>query len=971
MLLEPNRVVPVARLVEATWDEEPPATASHQVRKIVADLRQRIPGGAGVILTDGPGYRAAVEEDQLDLTLFQAGLRAARVAAAAGSRTDAAARLRSALDLWRGPVLAGGGGAVIEAASAALEERRLAATEQLFGLRLALGESADLVGDLRELVQRHPLRETARGQLMTALYRGGRQAEALEEYGRVRELLVEELGIDPGSDLTKLYEAILRNSPELAAPAPPAVEEQAASTAPRPGTAPCSLPYDLLDFTGRAAELAQLLDAAAAPAGSGTRIITIDGMGGGGKTALAVRGAHQLAEQYPDGQLYIDLRGFTPGQPPLEPGTVLDILLRTLGLPGERIPDDLISRIALWRVTTAQRRLLVVLDNAVDTEQVRSLLPASPGCLVLITSRVRLMNLDGAQSLSIGRLSAADGGALVERTLGAERVAAEPEAAEELVRLCGQLPLALRISTARLRNRPRWTIQYLVDRLRDETRTLDELSSGDRSVAASLRLSYLAMEEDCRRALRLLGLHPGGDLDGYVAAALLGTDLFEAEDLLELLLDAHLLEQYELGRYTFHDLVRSFAHSLRESDTAEEDDRARERLMDYYVLAVEGACEVLFPGRVRFDVALPEPVGRLPLIGNTDSALDWFEREHQNLLAAVRLAGRRGLNRQAAYLPRGFASFLHMQGYPDELLEVGQIAVAASRRLGNKVLLRLSLSNLAVGYWQFGRLTEGIDCLDQALEIAVEIGDRNGEAACLGSLGTFHNTLGQYAAGLHRMEQALLLHRELESPREEAATLIGVSSARVLLGRYADAARAAQGAVELTRRLGELDYEALALVNLANAHTGLGEYREALAGLAEAQELYRKLHRPAEAGLAMARLADVHHRMGDGPRARELALRAGDLVGKGGSAVRRATVDNIVGRIRSGLGEHRPALECHRRAYGLAQEIGFRIEMANAVAGMATASAALGDSAAAEAHRAEATGLFDEMGIPQECRRLD
>ncbi|MFD9123903.1 BTAD domain-containing putative transcriptional regulator, partial [Kitasatospora sp. NPDC059571] len=294
LLLEANRVVPVARLVEATWDEEPPATASHQVRKIVADLRQRIPGGAAVIITDGPGYRVALADEQLDLTRFGGCLARARQAVAAGRGDDAIADLRAGLDLWRGQLLSGGGGGGIEAAAATLEERRLAAAEQLAALRLARGESADLVGDLRQAVQQHPLRETLRGHLMLALYRAGRQAEALEEYGRVRELLVEELGIDPGAELTRLYQAILRNSPELAAPVPPppppasAAPEAPAAPAedePDPAAAPCSLPYDLPDFTGREAELAQLLAAAGRGGPRGGTQYAPAGKGGCGEKA--------------------------------------------------------------------------------------------------------------------------------------------------------------------------------------------------------------------------------------------------------------------------------------------------------------------------------------------------------------------------------------------------------------------------------------------------------------------------------------------------------------------------------------------------------------------------------------------------------------------------------------------------------------------------------------------------------------
>ncbi|MCT9081113.1 AfsR/SARP family transcriptional regulator, partial [Streptomyces fulvoviolaceus] len=604
LLLEPCRMVPVPRLVEAAWGGEPPATAAHQVRKAVADLRQRIPDGPSLIVTDGPGYRVDVTREQLDLSVFSDRLREARDLLEAGRSVAAADRLRAALGLWRGPVMPGAGGSVIAAASVVLEERRLAAVEQLMELRLALGESRELIGDLRELVAEHPLGESFRGQLMLALYRSGRQAEALAEYGSVRELLVEELGVDPGPQLAKLYEGILRDSPELAAPETAVAEAglipAAQDGAPQPGpeTAQFTLPHDLTDFAGRGQELTRLLEYAT-PSQDGTagtvRIVAVDGMGGSGKTTLVVRAAHRLAEAYPDGRLYVDLRGFTPGEQPLHPATVIGVLLRTLGVAGERIPDDLDDRGALWRATLANRKVLLVLDNAADVAQVRPLLPASPGSLCLVTSRVRMVGLDGAEWLSLGVMSPSDSLELITGVLGEERVDAEPEAAAELAALCGNLPLALRIATARLRNRPLWTVRHLVDRLGDEARRLDELKAGDRSVEATLQLSYQALDDEHRGAFRLLGLHPGVEMDAHSAAALLGSGPCEAEDVLEHLLDMHLVEQHTIDRYTFHDLVRSFAQRLGKRD-ADEGRAAFGRLLDYYVTLTEEACRLLYPG---------------------------------------------------------------------------------------------------------------------------------------------------------------------------------------------------------------------------------------------------------------------------------------------------------------------------------------------------------------------------------------
>ncbi|MFB9603168.1 BTAD domain-containing putative transcriptional regulator [Streptomyces roseofulvus] len=491
----------------------------------------------------------------------------ARQALDGGMVPEAVAKLRNALALWRGPVLAGNCGSVIAAASAVLEERMLAATGQLAELRLAMGETEELIGDLRELTSHHPLRESFRGQLMLALHRAGRQAEALAEYAAIRRLLAEELGIDPGKQLSTLHEAILRGSPDLALPGPSRQPHAPTALHPLPARqAPCTLPYDLTDFTGRDRELQLLIGQAGGQDAGTVRIVAIDGMGGCGKTALAVHAAHRLAEAYPDGRIHADLRGFTPEEEPRRPGAVIGSLLKCLSVPAEHIPEGLDDRVALWRATLAERRILLLLDNASDAAQVRPLLPASSGCLVLITSRNRLVGLDGAVSLSLGIPSAAEARALVTEALGAERAAKEPEAVDALVELCGRLPLALRIAATRLRSRPQWTVQHLVDRLRHSSRRLDELRSGDRSVEETLWLSYRALDDEHRKSFRLLARHSGAEIGASTAAALLGTRPHTAENVLEHLMDMHLVEQHEIGRYAFHDLVRGFAQRLPEPE---------------------------------------------------------------------------------------------------------------------------------------------------------------------------------------------------------------------------------------------------------------------------------------------------------------------------------------------------------------------------------------------------------------------
>ncbi|MFE9907251.1 AfsR/SARP family transcriptional regulator [Streptomyces clavifer] len=973
LLLEPQRVLPVHRLVEAAWDENAPATAAHQVRKAVAELRQRIPGGRNLIVTEGPGYRALTTPEQVDLSRFTEGLKQAREATAAGQNAYAATALREALDLWRGPLLSGSGGSVLCAASAALEERRLTAVEQLFDLRLAAGENGELIGELREFIEANPLRETLRGQLMLALFRSGRQAEALEEFAKVREYLVDELGIGPGDALTDLHHAILRNSPELAAPA------QAAGPAPfTPEGSPSTLPYDLGDFTGREEEVSQLLGFVEEAPGTGPLIVAIDGMGGSGKTSLAVRAAHQLTERYPDAQLHIDLRGFTPSEQPLTAGAAAEALLRMLGAPGERIPDDAEGRIALWRRTMSSRRMILLLDNAVDESQIRPLLASPTQTLVLVTSRALLADLDAAHTVSLGVMPPHDSVALVEGVLGSSRARAEPEAVAQLAELCGHLPLALRIAAARLRKRPRWTVRYLVDRLRDDAHRLAELNSGERSVEVTLRLSYEGLSAETREAFRLLGQHPGAEIEVYAAGALLDKRARDAEDVLEYLLDMHLLQQHETGRYAFHDLVRSFAQNLSRvggragpetRDGAgdagnEEAALAVRRLLDFALGATDAACDLLFPGRARIHRPEHRSTAELPPLNTSDQARDWLEREQDSLLAAVSLAYRWELDSHVGLLAANVVFPLDLRGRLEEFRELCRTAVTASRRLGDPALLRLSLSNLAVACWKLGRFEEGIEMAEEAFGLAVSLADRRGEAKDTGVLGLLLGALGRYGEALPRLEHSIAIKRELGAERAEAESLANLSKLYAEWGRFPEAVEAADRAVALSRSIGAVDKEVEGLTDLAVARLGLEAVDEAADLLRRARKLAVDVMSPADMSLLLALSAETADRLGESTQATEwaeAALQLGDL---SGAPMREAAVGNIVGRLHARRGRFTLALELHQQAHRAASGVDYRVEEARALAGMAHAMERLGDHEAARTHLATAEAAYDTMGIP-------
>ncbi|MCX5396815.1 tetratricopeptide repeat protein [Streptomyces sp. NBC_00102] len=984
LLLESGRVVPVARLAEAAWGEEPPATMVHQVRKAIADVRRRIPLGATLVRTDGAGYRMDLADDRLDLHEFRTRCRAANTALRGGRSAEAAAELRAALALWRGPALSGVGGPVSEAAADALEEERLTAADQLFELRLGAGESGELVAELRALVARHPLRETLRAHLMLALHRSGRGAEALEEYERVRQLLAEQLGVDPGPQLAALHTGLL---PGSLAPAGPGAHErpdasqrpgshprrEGAPAVPSPMAAPCTLPPALPDFTGREEELTALLGHlcdGGPPGARGPRVVAVDGMGGAGKTSLAVHAAHLLAQEYPDGQLAVDLRGFTPDEAPMAPAVALDALLRGLGVPAERIPEDLEGRTGLWRSVLADRRTLLLLDNAVNAEQIRPLLPSTPDSLVLTTSRARLVDLDGARWVSVGPLTPEGSAALVAETLSPERVRAEPEAAAELAALCGHLPLALRLATARLRNRPRWTVRHLVERLRDETRRLDELRSGERGVAATLQLSHRAMAAPHRHAFLMLGLHPGAVFGVHSAAALLGTGTREAEDALEALLDAHLLQQPALGLYAFHDLVRSFARNPGASTI----DRAAEsaallRLLGYNLTATGAACALVSPGRTSRPHGLAPYGGELPAFRDRAEAMEWSEREHPALLAAVTLAERRGHDRHALALTRDLTFLLHARGRFDALGDLGRLAVLAARRTGEPSLLCVALTNLAATCWRLGRFGEGLDAADEARDLAHRLGDRRAEAHSEANRGLMLSELGRYDDALPPLERALSLAREEGSVRVEAETLTTLGVLYGRWGRHPEAADAARQALRTARAHGYPTYEIVATAELAAAHMGLGENEEAGYLLSTARELSGDgVTGPGDAGLVHALRAKLAQRLGDADGARVSARSALLLARSGGSQIRLVRVENLVAELHLDQGEYEEARTAYARARTRAAAMRFCPAEASALLGLARAARALGDAEAADEHESRATELYDSMGVPERAR---
>ncbi|KOV80128.1 hypothetical protein ADL03_34835 [Nocardia sp. NRRL S-836] len=912
LLLERNRAVMVERLVEAAWGEQPPMTAATQVRKIVADLRRRLPGGAGLIVTDGAGYRAVVQDTQIDLGMFD---RHVRLAREADEATGVIEHLTAALSLWRGPALAGIDSPVVRAAVAVLHERRIAAADQLMETRLGMGAARELVADLRALLDEYPLRETTRAQLMLALYRSGRQAEALRVFEDGRRLLADELGIDPGPELMHLHEQILRNEPEL---------DIVPYTAPE-RLAPQALPYDMTDFVGRVSEQRRISEFVGGQAGKGLMIVAVDGMAGVGKTSLLVHMAHRLADGFPDGQFYVDLLGYAVDRKPMHPVEALGTLLRQAGVSRDELPDDLSARAVLWRMRTAGRRIMVLLDNVVDSAQVRALLPGSPDGLVMITSRSRLTGLDGTLSLSLTPPPTEEGLQLVIGILGADRVAREPEAARALVTVCDHLPLAIRIACTRLHNRERWTIRYLVGRLHDEERKMSELAVGDRSVAAAIGLSYDALEPGHQRVFRLLGLVPATEFDVRAVAALADMAVSRAETVLEDLLDMRLVVQLAPGRYGLHDLVHSLARTLvgRVEPPALRT-IAVHRLLDYQLSAANAAADLLVQRRARPRQRYVYPPAQLPRFRGKNGAVKWFDAECGGLLAAVRGAADNELHEHVCHLSEALHPYLRMRGRMSDMLWVHEHAVESARAFGDRTLEGRALHRLATPHWHFGRLGQAFDCAEQALAIAQDNDDVLLRRAAEAALGKLLNEFGRFT-------EALPYH---ESAARDAHRL-------------------------------DLSCEVAVLADYASAQAAVHDFTAARLTLDSALRLARDTASPGDEGVVLARYADVCRREGNLDEAGQFSSYASSLLRHLGNQAQAAWATNLIGRVHYERGELDVALERHNRARKLAEDTGFRVEIARALDGAARVLADRADAGGAAENWRIALGHFEEMGVPE------
>ncbi|GHH42932.1 XRE family transcriptional regulator [Lentzea cavernae] len=905
LALAGGRVVPRADLVDALWGENPPPSATNVIQTHVKHLRRLFDPGrhryarSTSIPFVGGGYALRVPDDEVDVDRFRALVSAAGRTSVA---EEVAGLLGTALGLWQGrpfadhPGLAGHAKVV-----ALLGERRtalLAHAETMIGL----GRTADLLPLLEEHAGDHPLDEAAQALLVRAYAASGRRADAFAVYDNTRRVLRDELAIGPGAELVGAHAELL--------------DEPAPVTSPRSGPVPAQLPANASGFLGRTDELDVLDRLLAERDPLATAVIAVCGTAGVGKTALAVHWGHRMRAGFPDGQLYVNLRGYEAGKP-LAAAEVLGGFLEALGVAGSAIPVDVDARAARYRTEVADRRLLIVLDNAAGVEQVRLLLPGAPSCVVVVTSRDSLASLvavHGARRLDLRPLRRGDAIVLLRRLIG-ER--AESAALAELAGQCAFLPLPLRVAAELVVSRPETALAELVGELRDRQRRLRLLDGGGdvrAAVREVLSWSYKHLPAGAARLFRLLGVHPGSDFDVACAAALTDLDPDAAGRLVDVLVRAHLVDRGPAGRHGVHDLLRAYAVDLVRDDP--ERTAAFDRLLDHYLSTAAAAMDGVYPtGRVAAPTADPSLMRA------------WLDAERSNLTDLCAFATGHDRPRQAMRLAEMLYRYFEA-GHHSEALVMHTNGLRAARLVGDREGEARALTNLGAAHRLLGRYSPAAARLRQSLRLHRDHSDRAGEARALSHLGIVEDRLGDVDASIGYLQQALARYRELGDRHGTASVLTNLGTVQSQTDDHAGAAETLNAGRDLFRELGDRAGEAAALTNLADTYTHLGRHTTAAT----------HLHR------ALAHFRDLGHRYGE------------------------ATALSILGQVHVHLGRAEEAIALHEEALEIFRATGHRYGEASSLNGLAEALRAAGRPGAPAAHR-EALAIATETGDQDEQSR--
>ncbi|MFI8807069.1 AfsR/SARP family transcriptional regulator [Micromonospora chalcea] len=966
LVLHGGQLVTVDTLVDELWPDDPPRSALANVRTYVGNLRRTFDRhhGPNLVRLSG-GYRLDVDDERVDVRRFEYLTGEAASAWSDGQHERVDELLGQGERLWRGPLVAGlRVGPVLTARRAALEEQRLAAIELRARLDVALGRTRAAIALLTDHVNSHPYREQAHALLASALKADGDAGGALAVIQRAESILIRQLGVEPGTELLSLRRSLLGrtagHSPFAARKGGP--ERGGAVTSSARRVHPRHLPRNTADFIGRRELVERMLAEIGSSGDEAPTVRVIDGMAGSGKTLFALHLAHLLSDRYPDGQLFIDLRGHTEGAP-VEPGDALTVLLRQLEVPAGRIPGDHKERAELWQRELQGRRVVLVLDNAVDGQQVRPILPAGPGSVVLVTSRRRLSVSDVGPAVSLPVMTSDEAIELLARTAGTERISKEPAAATEVARRCGHLPLAVRLAGGWLAHRPAWRVSDLARRLETGGSVLRQLAVEQQTVGGAFSASYEHLAEPARWLFRLVGLHPGDSFDARMAAALADLPLDRAERMLDDLLDQHLIEEVGPGRYRMHDLMRQYsAELLRESVDPARRREAGARLLDHALhrVAVRATSPDQQVLKAHLRLAAPH---RIDLIDDADrSDIEWLEQERSSLIALIRFAQQEEHFTYAWRLARAMWRFFYMRGYFTDIVTTHLAGLTAAERSGDRVAQALMHNYLASAYTRTGSYLDSLRHLEMAVSISRDMGDRRNEQRYRANLVVVYWLSGSPERSVRLGRQ--LLREDSRGAVDSILSLPNLGYALIATGRYLDALQAHRQHLFLARCQGSWYHIANALGHLATVENLLGNHRKAIRLLLASIRLRgRTGHRFGE---AEARndlgIAYRHLRRYDEARVQhELAL---DLARDSSERHVQAAALNDLGLTLTAAGDAESAVSAHREALARASRIAHPYEQGRALAALADHLATT-STAEAGRYRQRALAIFERMGAPE------
>ncbi|SIO84400.1 putative transcriptional regulator [Nocardiopsis sp. JB363] len=956
LLVYAGREVTFDQLISYLWNDDPPRTARSVIQVQISHLRRSFPG---LIKTTSGGYLADLDPDRIDLHRF----RRLRGSAQGVSSPDVLTRLSKALESWRGVPFSGVGSEhLLYSVVSPMLEERWAAVAEWAGCALELGRAKEVVAYLTPIARQEELRERIHHLLITALWRSGERAAALSAYEAIRSRLAEELGVDPDPELMALHTQILRAD---------TIEKT-----PAKGTRPLvlsredgfvvrnDLPRDIPDFAGRENSLAKVLGLAAHDE-KRAKVCVITGTGGVGKTTVAVRAGHELADEYTDGQLFIDLYGYTLDKEPLDPHTALGALLRAVGVDPDEVPESLDERSALWRATLMGRRVLTVLDNAVTYSQVAPLLAASPGSLTLVTSRNDLSGLSGARYISLNVLEKKSSLELFARVLGEDKVIQEPEEAQEVARLCGGLPLALRVVAGRMMSRPRWTFAHVVRRLSEQNRQFRELQVDGQSVESAIDLSYRSLNPELHRTFLLLSAAFGRNIDLHGAAALLDLSPVEADEVLQDLVSVCLLDEPHADVYRLHDLIHVFASQRGRTDIGVmEFDRARQAHADYFTVTTDRAAELL--GGPRKSEESSARTSRYSAeLTSREAAEEWFELHQDHVAEVVDYFAAQERAEDAWRLADSTWKFYTIRGRAGMILSLHERVLAANDGSGHERGRAVTLIGMGIAYCISGHFDRSLELLTEAKSVLEVVDDEWGMFRALSNLAMVYERVGRFREAAEAIESLLGHKIAVSDPKVTALQWANLAILKQALGEHGEAIQCAENSISSAAQNSLEETRTYATRVMGEALVSVGQVPQALKYLGESLNLAVQLRLVGieifihnSFGIAYRAVEKWDEAVAEHYQALDLALESGDRSGD-------AEILVELGVTLSKAQRHVEASQRLERALVLAVERDERYIAARASAALGRLPGPLVKPDRARELLTEALRTFEELDLPE------